>query len=96
MVTMKEAVGSHPAARTSMWEINPMSELYVRAVSALPVKRSEPRLDRTTFTASRHKPSRRHFVCLEGVYPGETFGARHKCCLIWVDIRSNRDSMKGV
>ena len=30
-----------------------MSELNVRAVKALPVKRSEPRLDRTTFTTSR-------------------------------------------
>jgi hypothetical protein len=30
-----------------------MSTLNVRAVKALPVKRSEPRLDRTTFTTSR-------------------------------------------
>ena len=30
-----------------------MSTLNVRAVKSLPVKRSEPRLDRTTFTTSR-------------------------------------------
>ena len=30
-----------------------MSELNIEAVKAMPVKRSEPRLDRTTFTTSR-------------------------------------------
>ena len=68
----KRRPGCDPTAEIATWEIHPMSELNVRAVKSSPVKRSEPRLDRTTFTTSRHKPSRRHFVCLEGVYPGET------------------------